>query len=81
MFSSTYHVEATWDPDAEIWVATSGDVSGLATEADSLEDLTRKLRVMIPELLEANQSYQGDSADEIFFEVTSRRRESVRIAC
>lgn len=50
-----YHIQADWDPEASVWVATSEDVSGLATEAETMEALTEKLRVMIPELLEANQ--------------------------
>lgn len=47
-------VRAMWDADASVWVAESDDVPGLITEADSLEALVSKLRVMIPELLEPN---------------------------
>ena len=47
-----YHVFATWDEKAKVWAATSDDVPGLATEAESVELLRSKLRVMIPELLE-----------------------------
>jgi predicted RNase H-like HicB family nuclease len=47
-------VRAMWDAEASVWVAESEDVPGLITEADSFEALLRKLRVMIPELLEAN---------------------------
>jgi predicted RNase H-like HicB family nuclease len=54
MESNTYHVEADWGPDANVWVATSDDVPGLATEAATIEELTARLRTMIPELLEAN---------------------------
>jgi predicted RNase H-like HicB family nuclease len=50
----TYRIEASWDPEAEVWVAVSEDVPGLATEAASVEALTHKLRILIPELLEAN---------------------------
>jgi predicted RNase H-like HicB family nuclease len=55
MDESTYHVQADWDPEAGVWVATSEDVPGLATEAETIEALTEKLRVVVPELLEANQ--------------------------
>ena len=48
------HIEAEWDPEAGVWVATSTDVPGLATEAETIEGLTNRLRTMIPELLEAN---------------------------
>lgn len=54
MESLTYHVQADWGPDAGVWVATSDDVPGLATEAETIEVLTSRLRTMIPELLEAN---------------------------
>lgn len=47
-------VNAEWDPEARVWVATSDDVPGLITEAETVEALGEKLAVMIPELLEAN---------------------------
>ncbi len=47
-------IRAEWDDEAYVWVATSDDVPGLATEAETVESLIEKLRVMIPELLEAN---------------------------
>ena len=45
-----YHVHADWDPEAGVWVATSDDVPGLATEAATLEALTEKLRTLVPRL-------------------------------
>ena len=33
-------IRADWDPEARVWVATSDDVPGLATEADTLEALS-----------------------------------------
>jgi hypothetical protein len=41
-------VHATWDEEASVWVATSDDVPGLATEADNMEALIAKLKSMIP---------------------------------
>jgi predicted RNase H-like HicB family nuclease len=49
-----FKVTALWDPEASVWVAESDDVPGLATEAETVEQLVAKLRVMVPELLEAN---------------------------
>lgn len=49
-----YTINATWGADALVWVATSIDVPGLATEAATLEALDAKLRLMVPEVLEAN---------------------------
>ena len=50
----TYEVHAKWDPEAKVWVATSEDVVGLVTEADTMEQLLEKLEVMVPELIEEN---------------------------
>ena len=47
-------VRALWDEAAGVWVATSEDVPGLVTEADTLEALRAKVLVMIPELLIEN---------------------------
>ncbi|MFD3005146.1 MULTISPECIES: DUF1902 domain-containing protein [Thermus] len=47
-------VRAFWDEEAGVWVAESPDVPGLATEAQDLDGLLLKLRVMVPELLEEN---------------------------
>jgi predicted RNase H-like HicB family nuclease len=78
MATDTYHIQADWDPEAGVWVATSEDVPGLATEAETIEALTEKLRIMIPELLEANQMLPDNLA--ISFELTSHRHERVKMA-
>jgi len=51
---SAYRVMVEWDEDAQVWFASSDDVPGLATGADAFEDLTEKLKVVIPELLIEN---------------------------
>jgi len=63
-------VRAEWDEVAEVWVATSDDVPGLVAEADIAEALLVKLRVLIPELLDAN-GYPD--AGGVPFELFSRR--------
>lgn len=60
MAQTTFEVQAFWDKDVEVWVATSEDVPGLATEASTIEVLTQKLREMIPELLELNSVVPSD---------------------
>ena len=49
-----YLVWAEWDIDANVWVATSDDVPGLVTEADTIHKLVLKLGSMVPDLLKAN---------------------------
>ena len=63
-------IRAEWDAEASVWVATSDDVPGLATEADTLEALSAKLDVMVPELLQAN-GY--DDGPDVPFELLARK--------
>lgn len=56
MSSDLIVVRATWDEVASVWIATSDDIVGLVTAADTLEALTGKLKIIIPELLELNGS-------------------------
>ena len=49
-----YHIQARWDSEGGVWVAESEDVPGLVAEAESPNALAKKLRVLIPELLELN---------------------------
>jgi hypothetical protein len=51
MKHGTIIVRAEWDDEAKVWVATSDDI-GIATEADTLEQLTPKVVAMVAELLE-----------------------------
>ena len=54
MLSKDIKVDAFWDEEAKVWVASSKDVPGLTTEADTMEHLMQKLKIIIPELLHAN---------------------------
>ncbi|MBD3767430.1 MAG: DUF1902 domain-containing protein [Gammaproteobacteria bacterium] len=66
----TLFIRAEWDEETSVWVATSDDVPGLATEADTIEKLSEKLNDMIPELLALNGRV---SMPEIPFELLARR--------
>jgi predicted RNase H-like HicB family nuclease len=66
-----YFIRAEWDAEAQVWVASSDDVPGLATEADTIEALEAKLQSMVPELLEANGCLP--SGESIQVELFARR--------
>src|SRR5438132_14427463 len=74
-----YNVKAEWDGEAGVWVATSDDVPGLATGADTFEELIEKLKVVIPELLEEN-GLLGAGVDDVPFSVLAERVERARRA-
>jgi len=61
MVWTVYQVDAFWDNDTNVWVATSDDVPGLATEADTLEALSQKLRDMVPDLLRLDRIFAADA--------------------
>lgn len=79
MAQITFKVEAFWDSDAEVWVATSDDVPGLVTEASTIEVLTQKLREIIPDLIILNKIVPPD-VGSITFELTSHRQELIKVA-
>ena len=66
-------VNAVWDKDACVWVATSDDVPGLITEAETAELLEQKLCVMIPELLIENGVISSSEHKEIPFHLRAER--------
>ena len=73
MHTKPLFISAEWDEEACVWVATSEEVPGLATEEKTLEGLIEKLKVMIPELLDANGAVGMEY--EVPFEILTRRFE------
>jgi predicted RNase H-like HicB family nuclease len=69
-----YHVTAEWDEEAQVWVASSEDVPGLATGADTLEALIERLKIVIPELLIENGLLPA-SVKNVPFAVKAERSE------
>ena len=69
-----YGIKAEWDGEASVWLASSDDVPGLATGADTFEELTAKLKIVIPELLEEN-GLLAAGVDEVPFAVIAERVE------
>lgn len=50
-------IDAFWDDEAKVWVATARGGVGVATEADTMELLQRRLAVIVPDLL--SDEHQG----------------------
>ena len=72
-------VHAEWDAEANVWVATSDDVPGLITEAPTVEALTEKLAVIIPELLDANGILVGSKSAEVPINLIAHREQVVSL--
>jgi predicted RNase H-like HicB family nuclease len=65
-------VTADWDPEASVWVATTRDLRGLVTEAETIEELRRKLPGMIFDLLEEAGIADAPASIEIIARASDR---------
>lgn len=57
--SKAFSVTVSWDDEAKVWYVAESDVPGLATEAESMDRMLEKLKVMVPEMLELNGVIAG----------------------
>lgn len=54
------NVHAFWDGEVGVWEAEGDDVPGLVAEAGMTESPVEMLKILIPELLDANGYSGGD---------------------
>jgi hypothetical protein len=65
--SDVYHmsklitIQARWDDEADVWLATSEDVPGLVVEADTWPAMIEEVRLVLPDLLELS----GQSGEKL----------------
>ena len=69
-------VRVAWDDEAKVWYVEKSDIDGLATEADTLEELRRKVPIIIQDLLEG----RADRPEEIELAFIAYAHDCVRIA-
>lgn len=50
-----YTVVILWDDEANVWIATSPDITGLVLESESLDTLMSRVQQAAPELLAINK--------------------------
>jgi predicted RNase H-like HicB family nuclease len=65
-------IHADWDPEAAVWVATTSDLRGLVTEAETIEAQRAKLPGMILDLLEDYRDSDLSASIEIIARVSDR---------
>ena len=75
-------VKAAYDTEAGVWYVEDSDVPGLATEAPTLEALSAKLQVMIPELMALNGRNDDDDGlpPDVPIEIIAHMSSRVRLA-
>lgn len=47
-------IEAVWDDEAGVWIASSDDVPGLVVEADTWPRLLEEIGRILPDVIELN---------------------------
>jgi hypothetical protein len=53
-------INARWDGEAGVWIATSEDVPGLVVEAESWPSMIEEVRLVLPDLLEVSGQKEKD---------------------
>lgn len=80
----TFFVKAEWDDEAKVWYVSQTDVPGLVAEADTPDELTEKLLVLVPEMLEENGLIECEDHDllpEVPFSLMIDQLKGKRIPC
>lgn len=67
-------IDARFDPEAGIWLATSADLPGLVVEADTWPAMIDEVRLAVPELLELS----GQNPDKL--SLTFKAEEHLELA-
>jgi hypothetical protein len=64
-------IQARWDGEASVWLATSEDVPGLVVEADTWPGMIKEVELILPELLEV--AGQGGEQLSLTFKAEEHR--------
>ena len=56
----TFEVKAFFDREAEVWCAEGVNFEGLSTWAENPNKLLEKVKIMILDLIDANQEMEAD---------------------
>ncbi len=72
--SRSIAIDARWDAEASVWIATSNDVAGLVVEAASWPAMIEEARLALPDLLELS----GERNDNL--SLTFRAEERLEVA-
>ena len=58
--SRDINIQARWDGEAGVWIATSSDVPGLVVEADSWPAMINEVRLVLPDLMDLSEQAQKE---------------------
>jgi hypothetical protein len=67
-------IDARWDDEAAVWIATSEEVPGLVVEAEAWPTMIDEVRLVLPDLLELS----GDDREAV--SLTFKAEERLNLA-
>ena len=67
-------IKLIWDEESDRWYTETDDVPGMALDSGSFDALIEKVRLIAPDMIEANLEYLGP----IRFFFTAERNETIR---
>jgi len=73
-YMTEFRIEAEWDSEGDVWVATSPDVVGLVVHGRTKDDLIEKVRLVLPGLYEIG--IEPDDTLSVFFRREQKNEES-----
>jgi len=71
-------IQAVWDIEAQVWIATSDLPIGLCVEEQTYEDLLATIKELLPELLRLNGFISAEH--EIPFHITASQNAVLKVA-
>ncbi len=71
----TLNVILEWDEESRIWIATSEDLPGLVTEADTVPGAIQRVMEIAPELIDDN--WLGGKDDDITLDLVPSYRKNI----
>lgn len=71
-----FRIQAEWDEEAGVWVATSPDVPGLVLQGLTHDDIVQKVRLVLPALIEIG--VESEDRLNVTFQKGAARDEEVR---
>ena len=74
--ANSYWVKAERDAEAGCWYVAESDVPGLAAGAGTVPELMERLRILVPEMLEANGH---EARAEVPIELMTHYTETLRL--
>lgn len=78
----TFEVIAIWDDEAEVWSVDKCEIPGVAAWGATPNELIKKLKIIIPEMLELNGHLMSDDlSDGVDIKVITNNSTNFEAAC